>query len=523
MTQPARSLRREYEQWGVVCLVAVSSWLAFRFYTGVVLEDALITWRYAEHLAQGAGFTFNPGERVLGTTTPMFAAILGAAAMVTGTKLLPVVAVTLTIACGAATGWFVYRGLRSAGLSHVVSLVAAATLMLHADFVWSTVGGMETPLVLLLMSVSLFASVSGRYYVAAMACAVLPFVRPDSMIWVLLVVVHAAWYGTTKMVRPAIAGVLLAAAGAALLTAYFGSPVPHSVTAKRAVGPSVGALTWYSVQQWFTWIVGASAINPLGGRIERVAIVPWLAVVVLGGALVLRRSTARRLWPLVAFPPALAVAFLVSGAPHFLWYLVPFTACLCVVGGIGVGHLIEARWPTARPVARGAMLAAIGLVVAAFAHTARSTTDWHWRNQRNEWQVRQAIGEWLSVHTKADSRVLMEAIGYQGTLSGRRVIDLAGLITPRVVELRRESRSNGEAFAKIMREFTPDFVVLRTIEVEQNQHFYGGVLFETTESAAAFRSGYRPVATFRAPYPEIWHTGSSLTIYSRTSAQALTE
>ena len=161
---------------------------------------------------------------------------------------------------------------------------------------------------------------------------------------------------------------------------------------------------------------------------------------------------------------------------------------------------------------RAVILAMLVPVIAAFAHTMRSTTDWHWRNQRNEWQVRRAIGEWLRDNTSADSNVLMEAIGYQGTLSGRRVIDLAGLVTPRVVELQRESRTNAEAFAKILGEFTPDYVVLRTIEVDNNQHFYGGPLFATPEAAAAFRSSYRPVATYKAPYPELWHTGSSVTI-----------
>jgi hypothetical protein len=155
------------------------------------------------------------------------------------------------------------------------------------------------------------------------------------------------------------------------------------------------------------------------------------------------------------------------------------------------------------------------LVAGAYAHSLRSSADWHWRNQRNEWQVRKAAGIWLRDNTNQDATVLMEAIGYQGTFSGRRVIDLAGLITPRVVELQRESRSNAEAFAKIVGEFAPDYIVLRTTEVEQNQHFHGGVLFQTPEAAEVFHAVYHPVATYQAPYPDIWFTASSVTIYSR--------
>lgn len=500
---------------GTICVAAVLSWVAFRLYTGIILEDALITWRYAEQLAQGAGFTFNTGERVLGTTTPILAVLLAAATIVTGAALLPTVAVTLMILCGAATGWFVYRTLRTAGFTHAVSLIATATLMLHADLAWSTVGGMETPLVLMLMAMSLFASLAERYYLSAMSCALLPFVRPDAVIWVVLIGLHAMWYGKKRIIRPAFVAAALALAGAVALTSYFGSPLTHSVAAKRTVGAAGGELSWHLLQEWFNWIVGASGVNPFGGRIERVAIYPWAGVIAIGSALLLRRSTTRRLWPLVAFPPALAIAFLISRAPHFLWYLVPYTACLCVLGGIGIGHLYEARWPTAGVLTRAVILAVVVLTLASFAHTMRSTIDWHWKNQRNEWQVRRAIGEWMRTNTAPESSVLMEAIGYQGTHSKRRVIDLAGLISPRVVDLRRESRSNAAAFAKILREFTPDYIVLRTIEVENNEHFHGGVLFETPEAAAEFRSTYRPVATYTAPYPEIWLIGSSVTVYSR--------
>jgi hypothetical protein len=508
--------RRERAHVAAICVAAALSWVAFRYYTGIVLEDALITWRYAEHLAEGAGLTFNAGERVLGTTTPVLAVALAVGALVAGSAALPMAAVALMVICGVGAGWYVYRSLRIRGFSHAVSLIATGTLMLHADMVWSTVGGMETPLVLLLMAMSLFALLSERYYLAAVSCAVMPFVRPDAAIWVLMVVVHALWYGKRRVIRPAMVGVVLSLVGAAALTMYFGSPLPHSVTAKRAVGTGAGAeLSWYGMKLWFNWIVGACAVNPFGGRIERIAIVAWLGLVALGAGLLLRRSSTRPLWPLVAFPPALAIAFLMSGAPHFLWYLVPFTACLLILGGIGIGHLCVARWPSAAVPARAAILAVVVLMIASFAHTMRSTTDWHWKNQRNEWQVRQAVGDWLRTNTSADSSVLMEAIGYQGTLSGRRVIDLAGLVTPRVVELQRQSPSNAASFARILSEFAPDYIALRTAEIDRNLHFHGGALFETDEAAAAFRATYHPAVTFTAPYPEIWSLGSSVTVYSR--------
>ena len=37
-----------------------------------VYDDPFITYRYAENLGEGLGFVYNPGERVLSTTTPLF-------------------------------------------------------------------------------------------------------------------------------------------------------------------------------------------------------------------------------------------------------------------------------------------------------------------------------------------------------------------------------------------------------------------------------------------------------------------
>src|SRR5947207_2990070 len=41
-------------------------------------DDAPITFRYAENLATGHGFVYNEGERVLGTSTPLFTLALAA-------------------------------------------------------------------------------------------------------------------------------------------------------------------------------------------------------------------------------------------------------------------------------------------------------------------------------------------------------------------------------------------------------------------------------------------------------------
>jgi hypothetical protein len=61
----------------------------------------------------------------------------------------------------------------------------------------------------------------------------------------------------------------------------------------------------------------------------------------------------------------------------------------------------------------------------------------------------------------------------------------------------------------------PDFLVLRSIEVDRNQSFHGGPLFATPAQRDYFTSRYREVARFSAPDPRPLGPLSHLTVYAR--------
>ena len=48
------------------------------------IDDAYITFRYARNLLRGYGLVFNPGEHVLGTTTPLYALLMAFLGLFTG-------------------------------------------------------------------------------------------------------------------------------------------------------------------------------------------------------------------------------------------------------------------------------------------------------------------------------------------------------------------------------------------------------------------------------------------------------
>ena len=63
----------------VICL-GVASFLIFPPYS---MDDSYITYRYAYNLYQHNQFVFNLGERILGTTSPLYTLILTAAQIFT--------------------------------------------------------------------------------------------------------------------------------------------------------------------------------------------------------------------------------------------------------------------------------------------------------------------------------------------------------------------------------------------------------------------------------------------------------
>src|SRR5215210_2075718 len=77
------------------------------------IDDAYITFRYARNLAAGMGFVYNPGEAVLGTTTPGYTLLLVPAAWL-GLDLDRVSWAVGTV-CDLLTAWLLYRLGRRAG------------------------------------------------------------------------------------------------------------------------------------------------------------------------------------------------------------------------------------------------------------------------------------------------------------------------------------------------------------------------------------------------------------------------
>ena len=302
----------------LVIAVGVVAWSLFRWSTGIVLEDALITYRFAENLALGNGFAFNPGERVLGTTTPLFTVLLALLGLVFGPDRIPVASVVVSILAAAGCAAFLYATLRVWSLGERAATLAALAFVLHPDVLWSTAGGMETALVLFFMAASLWALSVGRGALAAACAGLLVLTRPDGLIWALAILGALAFEKRRAVLRDVAIFAAVILPWIVFATLYFGSPVPQSLVAKSVTAgagnplvllkPSTVRDAWTAFADWMPF--------PPDGGFSPFEFALGFVLVALGVRSLLSRSPRPAMVVLISFPALFALAYYLGRAPH---------------------------------------------------------------------------------------------------------------------------------------------------------------------------------------------------------------
>src|SRR5215218_5724414 len=168
--------------WGVVGLAVVVHLALCWLLRGFLTDDAWISVRYAENLATGEGFVWNPGgPRVEGFSNPLLVAI-EAVAHAAGWSA-PGAARLLGVVSGVACVVLVYvmgRPVVGERAARIASLLTACS----APFALWAVGGLETLLVALALTAGTLEVArpdGGRVLRAAAAFAVLPWLRPEGL------------------------------------------------------------------------------------------------------------------------------------------------------------------------------------------------------------------------------------------------------------------------------------------------------------------------------------------------------
>jgi hypothetical protein len=454
-----------YQRFFPLVYLLVTSAILYALLSRWAYDDPFITYRYANNLARGLGFVYNPGERILSTTTPLFAMLLGLLHYISSD--LPHLANLIGAVSLALGGLFLWD------LSRIWNTPIAgwAALLLYPTFTLPAVTiGSETPLYIALCLGAFAFYARQRYYLTAVFAALTILARPDG---VLVPIILGVDY-LLRIRRPlpwkaVLLFFCLVVPWFAFAWIYFGYPLPATLATKQQQGTmavsqtfgrgTLSIISWY-LDGWQYWVETVLAIAGLYWLVRHAR--KWSLVVI---------------WTVLYF-----AAYSLLGVSRYFWYYAPLIPGFIVLVGLGFeafSHAIhtmcsraqrsqdeegfsraEASQSSNISLCQGlAYLLPLLLLVSL---TAAQVVD-IWKLKSNldpRATAYKVVGEWLSENTPEDAVISSLEIGIIGYYADRRMVDFAGILQPEVADKLGSSENYDRAAIWAVENYSPDYVVL---------------------------------------------------------------
>lgn len=350
-------------------VAVVSGLLAIYAFHDTRFDDAYITFRYGQNLATGRGPVFNPGERVLGTTSPGEMLVSAAVYPLAGLEGTPTWMAALGCIAWILQAVFVFLVLRK-GFGDWTALLGSAALLLGAAGSDIRVA-LETNQVVALNLAALWAAMEKRWRTSALLAGLAVLFRPDALVFGLPLALLCALDQRRKALVPALIFLGVFTPWLLFATHYYGTPIPLTAATKfqRA---SVGVYAQHIYDHLGMYV------RP--GR-PMLRILLW-ALGVTGAARLFRKN---RWYGLLAAYPFLHYAAYLKLRPFtaHTWHLYPAEAVMVVLAMVGLGAMVEGAQRWGRWV--GAAVAAFLLLSTGFYTAARIAThqDSRWTGGRD--------------------------------------------------------------------------------------------------------------------------------------------
>ncbi len=404
-------------------------------------EDAMIVLRYARNLISGEGFVFNPGERVLGVTTPLHT-LISTIYVALGGESAPVLQNLAGVLALAVQGGLLLALLYRLGRPWP-ALPAALCVLGSYNLSWLYFG-METHLFVALALAVLLVNLddgasTARSVGLGMLLGACFLLRYDGALLAALVGFDR-WFRHRRFPwRMTLTFFIVVSPWLIFAQLYFGSILPEPLRAKQGYAGS-GAYfeTLYGYyRQTFERLLLAFSPSTRAAIYSSFTL-PLVLLLGAGSAL----WAHRRAWLLVVYPVLHVSVYAALGSdPNFTWHhylLNPFGfAWIALAADELVRRILGLAWVRARVdrfpwiADRQAVAAASLLALACLPlvlHLGRHATRPYQADPLTA-QLH-AMGDWLKQHYPPETSFLQPAIGILGWRSGLRMVDHAGLVTP---------------------------------------------------------------------------------------------
>jgi hypothetical protein len=454
---------------------------------GALLDDTWIHVRFADNLAHGHGLSYNIGEQTTGATSPLWVVILAIPYAILDLSPfrqieiaigLSVVGYLLSIWAIAGFGWWVTR---QAWVGFGAGLLTALT----GRWVWMALSGMEVTTFAFLTILALWSHADEMRnqhplsWRTGLLCALATLTRPEAYLLTALIGFDAfilqnlrlnyhannqeksfVWSAIFRHIRAGWRGgiLYLLLAGSYPLYAFIisGHPLPNTFRAKSQLGRE-----WPELPYAFFW----APRDEHGWVVIGLAIIGFVWVM----ARTQRRTDDALAWGIWAPMMVLAVLFLgsqrfVVNNSRYVAPSIPWHALLAMVGLWVLVWFIQSRLPSLQKLVQPLVWSAIGFLgLIVFARGKDNARNVPLAVQQI-YQMHVATAEFVEHNTPPDALIAMNDVGVITHLTGRRVLDLEGLVSPEVITATRDTEDktcpHDLQLARLMLEQQPALVIV---------------------------------------------------------------
>ncbi len=429
---------------------------------GLPLDDAYIFRRYAENLAHGSGFSFNPGETSFGCTSFLWPVLTSLCLRLSGSGAYLYAVQSLGIL--AFAGSALLAGLITQDLTRDRLLALAAGLILAASPAqfMNAVSGMETPL--FGFEAALLIWLAGRAgfrpLLLGALCGLLFLTRPEGLGLAALVPLAflVSRRASLRQLAAFVPAFLVLAlpylawihhhTGHFLPATYLGKIMAADPALLERPWPQKMALALFSLEDG--WDKLTAPFQLLGDLL--LAATLYLGLALLWDLIRKRENFSPGLFVLVGLlflPAVYGFGFPVSPAfgGYYHRYIAVVVLSLAVGGCAGLFRIYQ--WLTVRwPWLRSRFTFPVGFAI--FALYLGYGFIPQWQEGRKVFITEVALNEglrreaanWLREHTAKDARVLVgyTGLGVVGGGCDRYVYDLGALINPDIFSYYRDTK-----------------------------------------------------------------------------------
>lgn len=436
--------------WPRILLLALIAMMLLAFFARIIpgertVDDAFITFRYSRNVVAGDGFVYNAGNRVLGTTTPLYALSLSSVALIFGNNGYPTYALVINALADSIIVAFLALLVVALGGSRWLGVAVGAMWALAPYSVSFAIGGMETSVHNLWMVAAWLAYVQRwhpAWIGAFVACGILT--RPDAVIWAGPLLLHQLFMtwrqrgnGTLWRWLPwqtYVTGLVIGLPWTIFAALYFGSPIPHTVGTKSVVyqvedlQALVRLLQHYATPLHQHELIGLTAGIGLG-----LVLFPSLALIAL------RKTTqhSTQAWPILTYPWLYFAVFALLNPLIFRWYLTPPLPAYYMAIALGAAAFLQELFKTRQQAYRLMSVVLIGCSLVSLL-SAWELSPGHGPERPapkmafHELELNyQRMAERLVAEYGVDGDTLIAIgdIGAFGYYSRARILDTVGLVT----------------------------------------------------------------------------------------------